>query len=494
MNNKIVIKRLKTQIPGLDNLLGGGIPEFSFNLIAGPPGSGKTSLAHQIMFALANPDCRAIFFTVLGEPPLKMLRYQQQYDFYDIAKVDSSIHYINLSEDLIKGHFSQLLSRISTEIEAFQPKLVFVDSFRSVQEVMPTEQSELTLQQFVQQLGIFLTSWQATTFLIGEYVQPASELSPIFTIADGILWLTQNLYHNSMVRKIQVVKMRGQAPSPGLHSFRISEQGIHVFTRAIVSTDTEHKQSTSDSVKENRLSLGIPALDDMLGGGVPAGYSLLVVGPSGSGKTILATEFLAAGVAEGEPGVIAAFEKSPSQLLNSKLNSLIKAQQVGVLDTHGLDLAIDQILYDLLELIDSMQAKRVVIDSLSGFELAVASEFNANFRSSLYRMIAELTNKGLTVLMTSELEDRYTDLRFSPFGNAFLADAIIMQRYIEIKGQFNRVLSVVKIRGSTHSKDIRLFTISDEGIELGETLGEYTGIMTGHPVENHSSTGIEEKK
>lgn len=488
-----MIKRLKTQIPGLDNLLGGGIPEYSFNLIAGQPGSGKTTLAHQIMFALANPECRAIFFTVLGEPPLKMLRYQQQYDFYDIAKVDSSIRYINLANDLTKGHFTKVLSRISTEIEAFEPKLVFVDSFRSVQEATPTEPGEMTLQQFVQQLGIFLTSWQATTFLIGEYPQPISESNPIFTIADGIVGLYQSAYHNSMVRKIQVIKMRGQALMPGLHSFRISEKGIEVFTRALVSDYDAYEQSISDT-QERRLSLGIPELDDMLGGGLPAGYSLLVVGPSGSGKSLLASKFLAAGAAIGEPGVIAAFGKSPSQLLNSKLKTLVKTQQVGVLNTRGLDVAIDQILYDLLALIDKIQANRVVIDSLSGFELAVASEFTDNFRSSLYRMMTELSNRGLTVLMTSELEDRYTDLRFSPFGNAFLADAIIMQRYIELKGQFHRLLSVVKVRGSAHSKDIRLFEISEEDIIFGETLAEYTGTLTGRPLETSPYLSRDEKR
>lgn len=128
-----------------------------------------------------------------------------------------------------------------------------------------------------------------------------------------------------------------------------------------------------------------------------------------------------------------------------------------------------------------MRAKRVGIDSLSGFELALAPEFSEDFRGSLYRMIANLTGMGVTVLMTSELEDRYNDLRFSPYGSAFLADAIIVQRYVEIAGKFKRVFSVVKVRGSQHSKDIRLFDITDEGIIVGETLSDYAGIMSGRP-------------
>jgi len=483
MSNKVNIRCLPSGVPGLDNLLGGGLPEFSFNLIAGTPGSGKTTLAHQIMFSLANPQYRALFFTVLGEPALKMLRYQQQFTFFDHDKINDSIRFVNLSAELLEGDFDRVLARIADEVKAYAPSLVFVDSFRSVvQSAKREDQSVSDLQRFVQQLGMQMTSWQATTFLIGEYLAPETESSPVFTVADGILWLSQNLHRNSMVRKMQVVKMRGQAQAPGLHTFRISDEGIQVFPRAIIQHGISAESIIKTVAGEERVPMGIPGLDEMLGGGLPAGYSLLVVGPSGCGKTILATEFLAEGARRGEPGVIAAFEKSPSQLLgNTKLYSLIQAGQVGVIDTRSLDLSIDETLHDLIEMINRMQAKRVVIDSLSGFELALAPEFSEDFRGSLYRMIAELTAMGVTILMTSELEDRYTDLRFSPFGSAFLADAIIVQRYVEIAGQFKRAFSVVKVRGSEHSKDIRLFDITNEGIVIGEAMSEYAGILSGRP-------------
>ena len=483
MSNKVKIRRLPTGVPGLDNLLGGGLPEFSFNLIAGTPGSGKTTLAHQIMFSLANPQFRALFFTVLGEPALKMLRYQQQFAFFDHEKLNQSIRFVNLSAELQDGDFDRVLARIADEVKAYSPGVVFVDSFRSVvQSVRREDQNVFDLQRFVQQLGMQMTSWQATTFLIGEYLTAESESSPIFTVADGILWLTQDLHRNSVVRKMQVVKIRGQAQAPGLHTFRIGHDGIRIFPRAIVKEAIADESSAKASTEGARVPMGIPGLDDMLGGGLPTGYSLLVVGPSGSGKTILTTEFLAEGVRRGEPGVIAAFEKSPSQLLgNKKLYSLVQAGEVGMIDTRSLDLSIDETLHDLIQMINRMQAKRVVIDSLSGFELALAPEFSEDFRGSLYRMIAELTGLGVTILMTSELEDRYTDLRFSPFGSAFLADSIIVQRYIEIAGQFKRAMAVVKVRGSEHAKDIRLFDITDDGIVIGETLSEYSGIMTGRP-------------
>jgi circadian clock protein KaiC len=480
--DKVNIRQLPTGVPGLDDLLGGGLPEFSFNLIAGVPGGGKTTLAHQIMFTQASPTNRALFFTVLGEPALKMLRYQQQFAFFDISKVNTSIRYINLSQDLLQGNFDKVLTRIIEEVKAFTPSLVFVDSFRSVAQLGKQGPRRLSdMQRFLQQLGMEMTSWQATTFLIGEYTLPAADASPIFTVADGIIWLTQNIYRDTMVRKIQIIKMRGQAQQSGFHTYRIQDDGLHVFPRAIANDSGTTAPVAETSGGAKRITMGIPGLDVMLGGGLPSSYALLVVGPSGSGKTTMATEFLAEGVRRGEPGVIAAFEKSPSQLLSKKLHMLIKAGSVGVIDTHSLSLSIDETLHNLITAIQRMQAKRVVLDSLSGFELVLAPEFHENLRESLYRMIAVLTGMGVTVLMTSELEDRYTDLRFSPFGSAFLADAIIMQRYIEVAGSFKRVLSVAKVRGSAHSKELRLFDITDDGIVLGAPLSGYSGILSGRP-------------
>ena len=477
--NKVDIRLLATGIPGFDELLGGGVPEFSFNLLAGTPGSGKTTMAHQIMFALANPARRAIFFTVLGEPPLKMLRYQQQFPFFDADKIDASIKFVNLAAELLDGHFDSVLERINEEVRAFGPSLVFVDSFRSVvQSARANDAGTDGLQHFVQQLGVQMTGWLATTFLIGEYLAPEAESSPVFTVADGIIWLSQMVHRDALVRKIQVVKLRGHAQKLGVHSFRINDDGIQIFPRAVV------KESMGKPVRfalNQRLSLGVPALDAMMGGGLPAGYSLLVVGPSGSGKTVLATQFLEEGTRIGEPGIIAAFEKSPNQLQSHRLDALVDAGSVGVINTRTLDLSLDEVLHDLVEMIVRMKAKRVVIDSLSGFEMALASVFREDFRESLYRLVASLTYLGVTVLMTAETEDRYTDLRFSSYGNAFLADAILMQRYIELNGRLRRILSVVKVRGSAHSDQLHFFDISDAGIQVRDTLENYEGILTGHP-------------
>jgi circadian clock protein KaiC len=475
--DKAIIKRLATGIPGLDEVLGGGLPEFSFNVIAGSPGCGKTTLAHQIMFALATRERPALYFTVLGEPPLKMLRYQQQFDFFDASKVNDCVHFVNLSEETATGDLQKVLARMMAEVEAHGPRLVFVDSFRSVVMTQGGGKAFITLQQFVQQLGMLMTSWQATTFLIGEYFTD-DDPSPVFTVADGLIWLRQSVQRNSVVRKLDIMKMRGQPTLSGLHTFRIGAGGLRVFAPPRMD---ESEGVFRGPVPGERLTMGVPGLDDMMGGGLPRGYSLLVAGPTGAGKSILASAFLVEGARCGETGVLAAFEQRPDRGRGKGLVDLISAGKVGVVDARAPGLSVDEIATLLIAEIRRLKATRVVIDSLSGFELALAPTFREDFRESLSRMVLALAGVGVSVLMTSELEDRYDDLRFSPYGTAFLTDAIIVQRYIEVDSRLLRVMAVAKLRASTHSNELRQFSIDDDGIRIGSTLDRFEGLLGGRP-------------
>ena len=233
--------------------------------------------------------------------------------------------------------------------------------------------------------------------------------------------------------------------------------------------------------------MGMPRLDEMLGGGLPRGYSLLVAGPSGSGKSILAASFLAEGARCGETGVIAAFEQHPNRSRSRVLAELIESGQVALVDSQAPDLSIDEIVRLLMSEIQRLNATRVVIDSLSGFELALAPTFREDFRESLLRLVTTLAGVGVTVLMTSELEDRYTDLRFSPYGTAFLTDAIIVQRYIEVDSRLRRVMAVVKVRASAHSDELREFRINDDGIHVGDMLPDHEGLLGGRPTRKSTA-------
>jgi circadian clock protein KaiC len=482
MMDKVDLRLLATGVPGLDSILGGGLPELSFNIIGGSPGSGKTTFAQQIMFNTASPQRKALFFSAMGEPPVKMLRYQQQFDFFDFDKVGDSVHFISLAAQVEAGNYDAVLAQILEEVRTHAPALVFIDSFRSFVQAArggADQHDVAALQKFVQQLVTHMTGWNATTFLIGEYLADEADQNPIFTVADGIIWLSQHMQRNVMSRKMQVIKMRGQRQQPGLHAFRIEREGLQVFPRIMPSMELSDLGAARQAVQV-RLSTGVPVLDDMLGGGVPAGYALMLTGPTGSGKTILATEFLAAGARNGETGVIALFERNPTQLMNVRLDDLVQSGEVSLASIRTLDLSIDEILHNLLDLITRKNATRVVLDSIPGFLMSLSPEAREDFSESLYRMVTVLCKKGVTLVLTNEMEDRFQELRFSPYGSVVLTDAVIMLRYVEYQAELRTVITVVKVRGSKHSRQFRTFEITDEGIVIGTGPAPYEGILFGN--------------
>jgi len=483
MSDKVTLGKLSTGVPGLDVLLGGGLSEFSFNLIAGAPGSGKTTLAHQIMFSLARHDRRALFFTVLGEPPLKMLRYQQQYSFFDMDMVGACVRYVNLAEDLRAGDFSGVLSRIMKEVESFSPSLVFVDSFRSVaQTARAGNEGVADLQSFIQDLGTRMTSWQATTFLIGEYLHSDVEANPIMTVADGMISLSQMHDQNSVIRKIRVVKMRGQAHLAGSHTFRITGDGVRVYPRVLPPLADERLSGGDVEEEVQRIATGIADLDEMLQGGLPQGHALLVAGPSGAGKTIFGNNFLREGVRLGEKGVAVFFEKGSSSLRNAGLARMVRAGDVSVVESRMIDLTIDELLDELTVTIERTGARRVVIDSLSELGLYLAPEGRNQLREVVFRMLAALARLNVTVVMTMGMDDDFTRLRLSQADIAYLADAIVLMRFGESGGQLRKFLAVVKVRGSGHSHDLREYTIDADGISIKAFGTEYEGVVHGLPL------------
>ena len=482
---------LSTGVPGLDAVLGGGLPEFSFNMLAGGPGAGKTTLAQQILFANATPERPALYFTVLGEPTVKMLHYQQQFRFFRPELVGSAVHYLNLSEEVASGDLSAVLERITSEVERLSPSLVIVDSFRTMRDGVDnlgglsaaSARNMLTLETFVQRLALHLTTWQVTSLLIGEYTD-AELRQPLFTIADGILWLSQVTDRSSVVRQVQAVKVRGRAQMPGLHTFRITDDGLQVFPRI---PDQQWGRRERHPRTDTRLSSGVPGLDALLGGGIPAGDVVMLAGATGTGKSTFGMLFAAEGLRRGESVVVAGFEEYPTDYL-SRLrtfdvdpDAMVAAGRLRIAYLRPLDLSVDEALSELLASVGESGATRVVIDSLTGFELALAPTFRADFRESLYRLVGALTATGVTVFLVHEAVATSAELSFTGDRVSFITDDIIALRYVELDGALQKVLSVVKMRRSAHSEAFWRYQLTPTGAVVGEPLVGYREILTGSP-------------
>ena len=473
---------IPTGVPGFDAVLGGGLPEYSFNMLAGGPGAGKTILAQQILFANATLARPALYFTVLGEPTVKMLRYQQHFSFFRPELVGTAVQYVNLSEEVLSGALDAVLQRMTAEIERVGPAMVVVDSFRTVRAVSEAV-STMELERFVQRLALHLTTWEVTSLLLGEYSEP-EQRQPLFTIADGIFWLSQVTDRNSVVRKLQAVKVRGHAQMPGLHTFRITGDGLQVFPRI---PDQQWGRRGAQAPEGERLSTGLPALDALMSGGIPKGDAVMLAGPTGTGKSTFGMLFAAAGLRDGESVVVAAFEEDPEAYLDRlrafdvDAEAMIASNKLRITYLRPLDLSVDETLDEILVNVRETGATRVVIDSLTGFEIALAPAFREDFRESLYRLVGALTATGVTVFMTHEAVAMSPDLGFTGERVSFITDDILVQRYVELDGRLEKVLSVVKMRRSQHTKEFWRYDITATGATLGEALVGYRAILTGSP-------------
>ena len=222
-----------------------------------------------------------------------MLRYQQQFTFFDMAKVNNVVHFANLNDEALTTDLAKVLAAIEAKVDELSPRIVIVDSFRTL---IPKSEPDgsMSVQEFVQRLAMKLTTWQATTFLLGEYPDAQIRENPVFTMADGLVVMTQRVDRNSMVRQAQVMKMRGNAPQPGLHTIRISNDGVLAFPRML--KPVEEIQAT---ISRELISTGVPGLDELMGGGTLRGNAVLIAPRTGSRRHLRRNDAQVSGPSQG---------------------------------------------------------------------------------------------------------------------------------------------------------------------------------------------------
>ena len=453
---------------GLDLILGGGLPLNGINLIMGLPGSGKTLLCQQFMFARATEERPAVYLSTVSEPFEKILRYAQTLSFFERQAVGRSVFYEDLGPTVAcERGLTAVTERIAELIKERRPGIIAIDSFKALAAFADDARS---FRRFLHELAALLTAFPATCFWIGEYSEEETRSAPEFAVADGIISLATERASERTLRLIQVTKLRGSDFRSGRHAYRLSGDGITVFPRL-----ADPVRADDYRLSEARISSGIAPLDRMLAEGYTPGSSTLVAGPSGAGKTLMALHFIFSGAANGEPGVIASLQENPIQLerIARGFGWSLENERVGVMHRSPNDVYIDEWVYELLDLIETTGATRVMIDSLSDLQYATPDPIR--FREFVYSLTQRLSRAGISPIMTSEIPDLFHVGRLAEYGISHLSDNVVLLQYLRAQSRLLRTVTILKSRASAHDPEIREFEITSDGIVLGDPIaGERT--------------------
>jgi circadian clock protein KaiC len=420
-----------TGVPGLDEVLGGGIPERSFTIITGPAGTGKTTLAQQLVFANASEDHQVAYFCGVAEPAAKLCAHLTAFAFFDNNRLECDVHFVDVSAHSTERDAGRALDLVRHALQTGLPGMLVVDMPRS-----------LTPPGAWTELGLLLASSGTTAVLVDEGDPDAALLS----LADTIIRLDDG--------SVEATKTRGREPLPGRHAFRIDAKGVRVFPR----WPTPRARVARCPAGE-RLSTGIETLDGFIGGGVLAGSSVLVEGPSGTGKTVLATQFLAETAHQGLPTLVVLCEERPDRWIARGEQLGLEVQRLGqmgfleLMSARGRDLGVDELTYLIDRAAIGMRADAIVIDSTTGLQLVAKAQLS----DWLWRLVDRLTANGTTVWVNH-----------TPSGEQLgaLFDNVIRLRRLEQNGQIQNRLEFTKVSAASNLASLVPYEIGSRGVQI----------------------------
>jgi circadian clock protein KaiC len=469
--------RISTGVPGLDTVLGGGLPEGALLMIGGPPGAGKTVLAEQIAFHQAARGRHALILTTLSEPNEKLIRHIEGFSWFDRGRLGREIEYLSLHEVVERDGMTAARETISRWARRHRGGLVVLDAIRGLGELVD---DPLAFRKFLFGLGGQLGILGATGLVTGEYDRAESGRQVEYTIVDGIVSLQLRLEGRRHLRSLEVVKLRGTDFLNGVHTMRIDADGVSVYPR-----HTAIARVTDYAMGDGRAPTGIGGLDAMLSGGLIEHSLTLMAGTPGVGKTLLGLQFLADGARRGEPGLIATLDESPAHLEQ-------KARRIG-LDRGGAPFfdgaLLDAIWEPAVEVDPDLLAariraavaarplRRVVLDAFSNLEPVLGPGGRADYVVALTNF---LRGHGVTSLLIRDaVELAGSTVSVGGLTFAATADNILVLRHVEIDNRLARVISVVKTRDSDFDPAVRRYSIADDGLGIGEPLQGVEGTMMG---------------
>jgi len=486
LSRPVRLGKLPTNIPGFDDILSGGIPELSTNIISGPPGAGKTIFTQQIIYTNASPERKALYLITLSEPSVKMLHYLQKFDFFDPEKVGTAVIYLDIGEVIRDRGLDNAIAAIVKHVQEHKPAIVGIDSFKAIHDLA---RDPVEVRKFGYDLSVRLTTWAVTALLIGEYTQAEVEKEPIFAIADGIVRLHNHPHGLHYQRYLDVLKLRGEDYFTGMHPFTIGNDGLTVYPRIKMPTVVSSPQPSSQ-----RVSTGIEGLDEMLDKGIPPGTATMVAGGAGTGKTLLGLHFITSGAQQGEPGAIVTFQENYQQLqgiarsFGWDLRALEEQGKLIHLYSSPVEVQPDIHAARIKAAVEQIGAKRVLLDSLKDIEIATPDK--VRYKDYIYSLVNELKLRGITSILTNEIPELFGPFQLSEYGVSFIADNVILLRYVELSGKMGRAINIMKVRGSQHSKEIRAFEITQSGIQIEQPIQAQTGVLTGMPILQNNRTDL----
>lgn len=455
-------RRIRTGIDTLDEILGGGFPSASINIIAGGPGTGKTMLVQQIAFGVAQPSAKVLYLTTVSEPMHKVLRYVQTLPFFDAEKSVSSIRYEDLGSMLQKTDVAEVMATISELVQREGPAVVIIDSFKALGDLAPDTQ---TFRRALYKLAGELTASACTCFFVGEYTSEETQQLPEFAVADGIVELTNERRGIRTYRYLSVAKLRGSAFVDGRHALRLTSEGVQLFPRFRTPQAPTIYESS-----ETRISIGVPALDEILGGGVLMGSTTLAMGPTGTGKTLLALGFALAAARRGERVVFASFQEDLTQLraiaakFGWDIPGLIESGALTMLCVSPVELDVDEHVIKIVEAIDASKANYVIVDSVS--DLEASSYDRERFVDYMYSFIQYCKDRRLSLFLTVENNETSDLSGETQSGVSRLADNVLFLGNRREGTRMRREMRVLKTRGSAHDHDVHEVDITPRGFDV----------------------------